>query len=244
MAKINDFDNLFSLLDAIKANTDGCETLERASGAIVDVIFAEFQHSLVLTRMFATIPYEGLPPQYQQFVDKLANDAGVSNQITPQTPVLSLIASRGIQSAWNDHRRSEGHLGIPLVSGDFVSRVPMIARLLSEVGLDLSWLGGDASGLEIDTLSKLSGVFYVADAASAVDSQGRKIISAQAFVQSNRVKSVFGVGGGFAISKTFLTLLFFCNERVERAKAMQFLPLISTVKALTADAAVHKKFFD
>tara|TARA_R110002073_G_scaffold318641_1_gene492825 strand:+ start:3268 stop:4017 length:750 start_codon:yes stop_codon:yes gene_type:complete len=248
MAKISDFDELFSLIDVIKAKTEGCETLEAAGSAVVDVVFGQFQQSLVLTRMFATLPYEALPADYQQFVDKLSKDSGIADRITPQTPILSLIASRGIQRAWNDQRQSEGHLGIPLVSADFVSRIPMIARLLAEVGLELDWLHGDSSapnssGLEINTLSKLSGVFYVSDAATAVDHEGRKIISAQPFVQTHQVKSVFGLGGGFAISKTFLTLLFFCNERVDRAKARQFLPLISTVKAVTANAVAHKKFF-
>ena len=89
------------------------------------------------------------------------------------------------------------------------------------------------TGIDIDTLSKMSGVFYVQDAQSAVDQRGRRIISAQDFVRENNVQTVFGVAGGFAIGKTFLALLFFCNERIEKAQAVQFLPLISTIKAAT-----------
>ncbi|MDA0709218.1 MAG: hypothetical protein O3B73_03300 [bacterium] len=108
----------------------------------------------------------------------------------------------------------------------------MVARLLTEVGLDLDW-ANQQDAIAIKTLARLSGVFHVLDAASAVDDRGRKIISSQDFVSKYALKTVFWLGGGYATSKTFLTLIVFCKESLEKPKVEHFLPLLSCIKAGT-----------
>ncbi len=57
--------------------------------------------------------------------------------------VLSLLGTRGEDMRWNDRRNSQGHVGIPLVSADFIDAIPMMSRLLKELGLDLNWIASD-----------------------------------------------------------------------------------------------------
>jgi hypothetical protein len=243
MVKISEFHRVFPLLDEVQDKAHGCANLEQAAGDILDIVMEQLGDSIVLTRLFATVAYGQLPSENRQFVQRLTAGKMVADLINDETPILSLIASRGVKPAWNDRRQSVGHIGIPLVSADFVESIPMIARLLTEVGFEMDWLEADSAGIDVDTLSKMSGVFYVRDAQSAVDQRGRKIISAQDFVRETNVQTVFGLAGGFAIDGTFLALLFFCNETIEKAQAAQFLPLISKIKAATVTLVSKRAFF-
>lgn len=241
--KISEFQQIFPLLNDVQSAIEGSSSLEQASGNVLDLVMAQFGESIVLTRLFATVSYGQLPSENQAFVRQLAAGKGVADLIHDETPILSLMASRGVRPAWNDRRRSEGHVGIPLVSADFVGSIPMISRLLAEVGFEMDWLEPESPGIDVETFSNLSGVFYVRDAQAAIDKQGRKIISAQDFVRDAGVKTVFGVAGGFAIDRTFLALLFFCNETIDKSKAAQFLPLLSKIKADTVRLVGKQAFF-
>ncbi len=244
MVKLSEFDQIFALLDQVKSRVGRCVSLESAGSEVLDLLVQKFGESLVLTRMFATVPYGQLPDENREFVQRLAASKAVGDLVHEDTPVLSLIASRGAKPGWNNRRKSAAHLGIPLVSADFVDSIPMVARLLSEVGLQLDWLQPDTGGIDINTLSKMSGVFYVKDAQSALDHRGRKIISAQDFVRENDIHTVFGVAGGFAINQTFLSLLLFCNETIDKPHVAQFLPLISTIKSATVSLLGQGRIFD
>ena len=47
------------------------------------------------------------------------------------------------------------------------------------------------------TMGRTAGLFFVEDASRATDHHGRKIIAAQEFVDTYRVKAVFGIGGAY-----------------------------------------------
>jgi hypothetical protein len=196
-----------------------------------------------LVRLFVTVPFGKLPAVNRSFVTQLANTQGLTGLIKEGTLVLSLLATRGRKPAWNDRRQSQGHIGIPLVSAAFIDRIPMMSRLLNEVGLSLDWIDSQEKVIATKTFIGLSGVFYVPDAKTAVDHQGRKIISAQDFVDDQNVKTVFGLAGGYPISRTFLTLIVFCCEPVERPYVERFLPLISSFKANTTSLVLTEAIF-
>lgn len=232
MREIGQGGGLFPLLDKIAKKMTGCRTLESAARVATDALYEEFASTIVLVRLFATVPFDRLPAANRGFVAKLVESQGVADQIKSETMVLSLLGTRGANPSWNDRRRSVGHVGIPLVSAAFIDRIPMMSRLLKEVGLDLNWIDRQ-NAIAIKTLAGLSGVFYVPDAETAVDHLGRKIISAQKFVCDNKIKTVFGLAGGYPVSGSFLTLIVFCRETILRSDVEQFLPLISSFKAGT-----------
>lgn len=228
---------------AAQKATRGCATLEEASQRYTHLIHERFRDSVVLARVFATVPYGELPADNRRFVDELASARGVAELVHPNTLTLSLLGTSGVEPEWNDRRRSRGHVGIPLVSASFIHAIPMVARLLSELGLGFDWIDRGDADVVVKTLGSVSGVFYVADAANALDAQGRRVIPAQEFVDRYGVRSVLGVGGAYVGTMTFITVILFCRESISRARAEEFVAHINRFKASTIELVRAGKIF-
>jgi hypothetical protein len=194
---------------------------------------------VVITRVFVSVPFADLPLPNRDYVRKLGS-AGA--EITPDTPVLSLVATRGVEPAWNDRRLSNGHIGIPLISSAFVGAIPMISRLLKELGVPVEWTDSHDTEMIVKTIGNSAGVFFVDDAAEATDGEGRKIIAAQDFVAKYGVKSVFGTGGAY-LTGHMLVLVVFCRDRVSRATAERFLEVANLFKSKTTSLAYPEAVF-
>jgi hypothetical protein len=228
---------------SVQRVTRDCATLEEAVQRYTELLFQQFTDSFVLVRMFATGFYRDLPAVNRGFVADLAASSGVGAAIHDETLTLSLLGTSGVEPEWNDRRQSRGHVGIPLVSAAFVDAIPMVARLLSELGLGFDWLDQGGPELVVKTLGSVSGVFHVADAATAVDDQGRKIIPAQDFVAKYGVRTVFGIGGAYIGTPTFLVAIYFCRDEVTRAQAEEFVAHINRIKASTMELVHAGKIF-
>src|SRR3954470_6877579 len=146
------------------------ETLEDAAQRFCDMLYQTFEESLVLVRVFATVPFAALPASNRRFVENLVGERA-REVLGPRTPVLSLLGTRGGVPRWNSRNLSEGHVGIPLASTEFVEAIPMIASLVKQLGVAIE------SGNEVETeivtqsLGRAAGVFYVEDASASVDSK-------------------------------------------------------------------------
>ena len=139
MTKISE--TTLEALNEFQANLGGVrgkEYLEESAQVLMDLLYERFSESIILTRLFATVPYGKLPAANKQFVDNLANSAGITDLIKDTTLVLSLLGTRGKEPEWDNRRSSQGHVGIPLASADFIDAIPMMSRLLKELGLDLA----------------------------------------------------------------------------------------------------------
>jgi len=245
MTKISQLEisQIIPVLTKAKERSSGCATLEEAAQSVVDTLYTEFSESIVLARLYATIAYMNLPPKNQSFVAQLSAKNNVSNLLGKDTQVISLIGTRGVNPEWNDRRNSQGHVGIPLVSEAFIDQIPMMSRLLKEVGLDLSWINSKNTNMVIEAMGRTSGIFYVEDASTAVDQQNRKIIAAQDFVKAHQVKTVFGLAGGYATSSVFVTLIVFCRETLARSQAALFSSIITSFKANTMNTVTRGVYF-
>jgi hypothetical protein len=93
------------------------------------------------------------------------------------------------------------------------------------------------------SLGTVAGVFYVDDAATAVDSAGRPIIADRVFVQEHGVKTVFGFGGAYALTGTFVVAVLFTRERVGRSQAERFMRLANQFKASTMKPVGRRRVF-
>lgn len=215
-------------------------SLEEASKVLTTTVYSAFQDSVVLARVFLTVPFKALPPPYKKFTTELAEEKGAT--LEDDTSVLALLSTRGQESDWNDPAKSQGHMGIPLVSSSFVDAIPMISRLLKELGVPLEWVDKHDTKMIQKVLGGSAGVFYVEDAAAATDAQGRKIIAAQDFVAQHKVKSVFGTGAAYS-GELILVIVLFCRDTVPRRVA-DLLPILKdSFKSKTAPLVEQGKIF-
>lgn len=217
----------------LQVRTRGAKSFAQAAQIYTDLFWERLRESIILARVFATVPFGKLPEKNQSFVKNLAKSAGIAELIHQETPVLSLMGTRGLEPQWNDAKSSQGHVGIPLASADFIDAIPMMSRLLKQMGLGLDWIDRRDTELVAKSIGTTAGVFFVRDAAEETDVQGRKIIAAQDFVKKYGVKTVFGLGGGFVGSPTFMTSIIFCNEQLDKERAESFMPQVNRMKVST-----------
>lgn len=249
MATINSIDQsgIFRLYDKISDDLTGCRYLEEAAQRFTEIIYGELSDSIALTRLFVTVPFRDLPPANRRFVTKLAASTGISSLIREETSVLSLLGTQGEKPAWNSRHDSEGHVGIPLASADFVEEIPMVSRLLHELGLGLDWIDSADATIVSRKIGKMAGVFHVEDAKNSVDNRHRKIIAAQDFVEAHKIKTVFGVGGTYlyfnAPPNTFIVNINFTRHNIPKRQAELFMSLINVFKTKTVNLHAASKIF-
>ena len=237
-----EYEDLEALWRALEPSLAGANSLEAAVGLFTDALYERFAPSVALARVFGTVELHQLPDEDRIFVERVAASTVGTEMLTAATPVLSLLASRGIEDEWNDRRRSRDHLGIPLLSERFVAEIPMISRLLNEIGFAPAWSGSE-SGFVTKTLANVNGIFYVGDARTAVDDRDRNIIPATGFVERYGIKTVFGFGGSYLGRHMFISAIVFCREEIARSQAMRFVPLIGSLKAATTRLVNRGAFF-
>lgn len=227
----------------LQTSTRGCQTLEAAAQAYAELLHQRFAGDILLSRVFVTVPYRDLLAPQRAFVDALATKTGVGDRITEDTLVLTLAGTSGKLATWGDRRSSQGHVGIPLATADFIEAIPMMSRLLRELGLGLEWIDAQDTAIVARSLGSSSGVFYVKEASVETDARGRKIIAAQDFVREYGVRTVFGIGGAYVRTASFLVNINFCQTVVEREKVEAFMGLINRFKVSTVELAKKGSFF-
>ncbi len=218
-------------------------TLEAAAQAFADDFYAEFVDSTVLVRVFATVPLGELDASRLAASAEFTACAGHPPLADGATPVLALLGTRGVEPAWNVPGRSREHRAIPLVSADFVAEIPMIARLLAEVGFAPLKSDRASSQYVKRAPDAANGLFFVGDARTTTDERGRLIIPAVDFVERYGIKTVFGFGGFYPGRATFLTTIVFCRHAVMRPDAARFVPLVERLKADTSELLERKAIF-
>ena len=214
------------------------DSLEEVAQALAKALLERFSGSVVLARMYVTATEAELPAGDKAFVAELARAKRAI--VTTSTPILSLIATAGTQPAWNDRRLSRGHRGIPLVSDAFVQQIPMIARLLTDLGVELKSLDTPDAGMSV-VRRDWAGLFHVPDARTTKDQLGRLIIPDQDFVAEYGVKTVFGIGGAYPGGR-IAVLILFTKETVPREIAERFLPIIAQFKVATMGTVNDKLY--
>ena len=230
------------LWDQVVPKLRQAKSLDEAAQELTTTLHTQFSESVVLARVFLTVPFDSLPQANQQFVSKLAESAGAGGQVKGDTLVLSLLGTHGQEADWQDRRKSKGHMGIPLISSSFVEAIPMISRLLKELGVPLEWVDSRDSEILQKTVGRSAGLFFVDNAGQAKDHQGRNIIASQEFVSIHQVKSVFGTGGVYSGNQVLIIVLF-CRDQFARAVGELFLPLIDSFQGRTASLAGARKIF-
>ena len=223
------------IVDRLRPGVGAAPTFEAAAQLVTDAL-VEALPDTALARVYVVVPQLDLPPDVQAFVTTLAGAVGAS------TPVLALVGSSGAKPAWHGRVTSKGHRGIPLTSSAFVDAIPMLARLLRELGIDLAWLDDAPATTTRRLIGGFNGVFYVEDARTVRDAKGRLVIPAEDFVAEQDVKTVFGMGG-FYPDGTMVVAIVFTRELLPKAAVERLTSLITMIKGETFKAIRARRIF-
>ncbi|HEX8616627.1 MAG TPA: hypothetical protein VF911_03480, partial [Thermoanaerobaculia bacterium] len=157
------------------------------------------QPACALVRFFKTHPYADLPEDLQAVVRESSPDAAT----VPELRCLTLIATRGDQPDWNSRLTSRGHRAIPLISVEMVQQAPMIAQLITQLGLPIANVVRPSRALLLDQEQTTHNVFYVSRALGS-----SHIVAQEEFVVRYGIQSVLGFGGLLASGDLFAVILF------------------------------------
>jgi len=233
----------FGLADMTRCGIDlrksgfGCASMEEAASRVVRYLYEGLRNpgleepACALVRMFVTVPFDALETSQQAFASNILGGPPAS----PSMKCLTLLATAGDLPDWNSRSTSRGHQALPLPSAEAVSRSPMIAQLIRQLGIEISALLSD-TGLVIDAAQHTFNVFYVGDA------KGSGFIPAQQeFVIPHGIRSVLGFGGLLPSGELFATILF-SKTHIPREVADLFKTLALNVKVALLPFAATKIF--
>ena len=234
----------FEILRDSTKKISGFHTAEGIAQAFIDVVYEHFGKSLVLLRLFSSIPYSALLSQDKQLVDKKAAGSGIKHLLKDWTPVLTLLGTRGKRTEWNERRKSQGFRCIPLVSSDYVASLSMLAMQFRSMQFDLKLLDKWDEVVAVNGhADEYTGMLYVNSAAIDRDEQGRMVVPRQEFVEENYVKTVLGFGTGYPNYPAIVTLFAFTNEILNKTAMEPFASILETYLAITKDLIGNDRIF-
>ncbi len=183
---------------------DNPATLEEAAERAVDFFRRELVDerglpACALVRFFKSHPYRDLPEDLQAIV--AATFPGAAS--VPELRCLTLMATRGDEPDWNSRLTSRGHRAIPLMSVKMVQQAPMIAQLITQLGLPIANVVRPSRSLLLDQEQTSHNVFFVPRALGSPH-----IVAQEEFVARYGIESVLGFGGLLASGDLFAVILF------------------------------------
>lgn len=151
-----------------------------------------------LVRLYRTERFDRLEPDVQEFARGL-----LDGEPRPDLRCLTLLGTAGDLPEWNDRRLSAGHRAIPLPTPELVERLPMVAQLVTQLGLDVGTVVSPPSPEVARKLaSRTNDVFHVPEA------PGSPYLPAQDFVARHGIRSAVGFGGIMLTGDFFAVVLF------------------------------------
>jgi hypothetical protein len=207
-------------------------SLEEVGGRMVRYLFDVLrdpqsgERQCVLVRFYKTHLYNELDPDLRTFARTLV----AGDEIGPDDPRLQklvclvLLASAGVRPEWNSRLSSVGHRAIPLLDEAMLARIPMISRLLNQLGVPMPSLFRSDARLMLDQEQRTYNVFYVSRA------RGSPYIPAQVdFVIPYHVQSVVGFGGQLPGGNLFAVVMF-ASARIPEESVGMFRNVALSVK--------------
>lgn len=183
---------------------DDPPTLEDAAERAVEFFRTELvddkgDPACALIRLFKTHPYRDLPDELREAVRASSADASAIADLR----CLTLVATRGDEPDWNSRHASRGHRAIPLLSVEMVQQAPMIAQLITQLGIPIANVVRPSRALLLDHEQTAHNVFYVPRAEGSP-----YIVAQEEFVLRYGIQSVLGFGGILATGDLFATIMF------------------------------------
>lgn len=159
------------------------DAYQHLAQSMYDYFKQDHKSDLVLSRVYHSLDFLSLPNSLQEIAKQ-----GWGDKTKKTSKFMTLMGTYGEKDEWCDRKKSQGHRTI-LLTQDTIANIPMVARLLQQIGFDLGALLNETNpGAEYSGISGTFGVFYVAPAL------GSPYIPAQDFVKDYGVQSVLGTG--------------------------------------------------
>lgn len=202
--RLQDFDlgEMMRLGAALRRAGAGAGTMEEAASRTVTCLYETVRDDAerpasALVRLFKTHPYAGLPPDLQSLVRTSVPSPGRGLRC------LTLLGSAGLRPEWTSRAGSAHHGAIPLIDEDAIRSAPMIAGLVSQLGLDEQRVIDPQPGIFLEDAATSFNVFHVERA------QGSPAVPAQeTFVIPYGIESVVGFGGALRSGEIFAVIMF------------------------------------
>jgi two-component system NtrC family sensor kinase len=184
--------------------SDDPQTIEDAAERAVEFFHRELVDengapACALVRFFKTHPYADLPDDLQAIARAATPEAGSIADLR----CLTLVATRGDEPDWNSRQASRGHRVIPLTSVEMVQRAPMIAQLITQLGVGIANVVRPSRTLLLDQDRATQNVFFVPRALGSPH-----IVAQEEFVVRYGIQSVLGFGGLLSSGDLFAVILF------------------------------------
>jgi hypothetical protein len=227
--------NISECSAAVRALAKNASSLEILADSLTKTIYEHLttepdeEKACALVRLFRTVEYQDLNAELKKRV------RAVHAKVGPTSKFLVLLGTSGSDPAWNSRKLSKGHQLIPLLSAEMIAKTPMIARLFSQLGIEISTLLS-ASSAKIDFADPADrdyNMFFVHDA------RGSQFIPSQAeFVIPCGIRSVIGYGSLLPNGEFYAVVMFFRVLLPETAlKRFNSLALSTTIALLSAPEA-------
>ena len=203
-------------------------SLEEAAARIVTELYESLEDAevtgsaLALARFYRTISFADLAPELQQIATAIPGE----HPVHPRSGMkcLTLMGSAGLEPAWNSRHTSARHRVIPLPSSAAVERLPMVSKLISEMGMSVANLVEVATDPLLEPEVGRARIFHVEDA------QGSPFIPDQEdFVREYGIRSVVGFGSSLQSGDLWAVILF-TRVRVNLEVARLFRMLATDIK--------------
>jgi hypothetical protein len=187
---------------ALRELSPGCASLEDFAQRVCTSLHETFldtdgQRQTALVRFYGTAPLASLPAAEQRFASRGADDV-----LPDSTTCLTLLGTAGELPQWNDRRASVGHRAIALRDPEQVARLPMVAALLDQLGVDVHALLSAQAEVLLPAETGDYRVFHVPYAL------GSLAIPAQDFVAEHGVAAAFGFGGALPTGEIYAVIIF------------------------------------
>lgn len=235
--------DLLSVQDQLRVQLRTATALEQAAQLAVESLCTNFKGQAALARCFLTLPFADLPEELRRKAWSVVEAQSLQSQMSATTPILALLGTCGVAAGWCDRRASRDHAAIPLCSRAFVDSIPMVARMLQEMGVDLGLRVHEDQPLVQKVLAAgWVGLFHVADARTARDDRGRRVIPATEFIEQYGIRTVFGLGKAYSTG-SILTLVVFTTTMVSRERVEALVPFLNLIRSSTIDLVSAKRIF-
>lgn len=222
-------DCLVAIATRLRQAADSASCMEDAAEAVVRCLFGELVDeegtpACALVRLYVTARLSALDGPLQEFARRAVPD-DLGSALSDDTRCITLLATTGVEPAWNDRRSSMAHQAIPLVDEDLVARLPMVAGLLRGLGVDAAAVVRPDPSQHAARASRRYDMFFVPDARSS------RSIPDTAFVERYGIHSALGFGGVMPSGELF-TVLVFATVAVTEATAELLRSLALTVQSV------------